>query len=46
MKFNKKLIWTSTGDDIVSVDADGNVSALKCGIAFIKATSEDNPMGG
>ena len=41
---NKKLIWTSTDNEIVTVDADGNVSALKRGIAFIKATSEDNPL--
>ena len=41
---NKKLIWSTTDSEIASVDADGNVTALKRGIAFIKATSEDNPL--
>lgn len=41
---NKKLIWTTTDSEIAEVDADGNVTAKKCGIAFIKAISEDNPL--
>lgn len=41
---NKKLIWSSSDDEIVSVDDDGNVTAKKCGVAFVKATSEDNPL--
>lgn len=41
---NKKLIWSSTDNEIAEVDAEGNVTALKPGNAFIKATSEDNPM--
>lgn len=41
---NKKLIWSSTDDSIVDVDIDGNVTAMKQGVAFIKATSEDNPL--
>lgn len=41
---NKKLIWSSTNDSIVDVDADGKITAKKRGIAFIKVTSEDNPL--
>lgn len=41
---NKKLIWSSTDAEIAEVDADGNVIAKKRGVAFIKATSEDNPL--
>ena len=40
---NKRIIWSSTDNEIAEVDAEGNVTALKPGIAFIKATSEDNP---
>ena len=41
---NKKLIWSSTDYSIVDVDNDGNVTAKKRGVAFVKATSEDNPL--
>jgi uncharacterized protein YjdB len=41
---NKKLIWSTSDSEIAEVDADGNVTAKKCGVAFIKATSEDNPL--
>lgn len=41
---NKRIIWSSTDNEIAEVDADGTVTALKPGIAFIKATSEDNPL--
>lgn len=41
---NKKLIWSSTDAEIAEVDADGNVTAKKRGVAFIKAMSEDNPL--
>ena len=40
---NKKLIWTTSDSEIAEVDVDGNVTAKKCGVAFVKATSEDNP---
>lgn len=41
---NKKLIWTTSNSEIAEVDADGNVTAKKCGVAFVKATSVDNPL--
>lgn len=41
---NKKLIWTTSDSEIAEVDVDGNVTAKKCGVAFIKATSDDNPL--
>ena len=41
---NKKLIWSSTDNSIVDVSNDGNVTAKKCGVTFIKATSVDNPL--
>lgn len=41
---NKKLIWSTSDSEIAEVDADGNVTAKKCGVAFIKATSVDNPL--
>lgn len=40
---NKNLIWTSSNSEIAEVGADGNVTAKKCGVAFVKATSQDNP---
>lgn len=40
---NKKLLWTSSNTSIATVDNDGNITALKAGTAYIKATSEDNP---
>ena len=41
---NKKLVWTTSDSEIAEVNADGNVTAIKCGVAFIKATSVDNPL--
>jgi len=41
---NKNITWSSTDLSIVEVDADGNVTAKKRGVAFVKATSEDNPL--
>ena len=41
---NKSIHWTSTDSEVAEVDNDGNVIAKKPGIAFIKATSEDNPL--
>ena len=41
---NKKLIWSTSDSEIAEVDADGNVTAKKCGVTFIKATSVDNPL--
>ena len=41
---NKRLVWSSTDYSIAEVNADGNVTAKKRGVAFIKATSEDNPL--
>ena len=39
---NKSVIWSSSNEQIATVDANGNVKALKAGEAWIKAVSEDN----
>ncbi len=41
---NKKIVWTSSNDAIVTVDAGGLVTAIAEGMAYITATSEDNPL--
>lgn len=41
---NKSLIWTTSDSEIAEVDIDGNVTAKKRGVAFVKATSDDNPI--
>ncbi len=41
---NKSLIWTTSDSEVAEVNVDGNVTAKKCGVAFIKVTSEDNPL--
>ena len=38
---DKTLIWESSNPDIVSVDANGNIKALKEGTATIKVTTKD-----
>ncbi len=38
---NKTLTWSSNAPDIVSVDKDGKVTALKAGTAIITATAAD-----
>ena len=40
---NEALQWISSNDLIATVDASGNVTALKEGTAWIKAVSQDNP---
>ena len=37
---NKKVVWTATGEGIVSVD-EGVVNALKAGISTVTVTTED-----
>ena len=39
---NKKITWSSSNNLVASVDANGNVKALKAGEAWIKAVSADN----
>ena len=39
---NKALTWMSSNEKIATVDANGNVKALKAGEAWIKAVSIDN----
>jgi len=39
---NKTLTWSSSNNQVATVDANGNVQALKAGEAWIKAVSEDN----
>lgn len=39
---NKSITWSSSNTQVVSVDANGNVQALKAGEAWIKAVSVDN----
>lgn len=38
---NKKIIWSSKDSEIASVDASGNVNALKAGETWVKAVSND-----
>jgi len=40
---NKTVIWASSSERVATVDANGNVAALKAGEAWIKAVSVDNP---
>lgn len=39
---NKALTWSSSNNQVATVDANGNVQALKAGDAWIKAVSVDN----
>lgn len=39
---NKSVVWSSSNEQIATVDANGNVKAMKAGEAWIKAVSEDN----
>lgn len=39
--FNKKVKWESDNQDIATVDENGNVYALKSGIATIKVTTDN-----
>ena len=39
---NKAVSWTSSNSQVAFVDANGNVTALKAGEAWIKAVSNDN----
>jgi uncharacterized protein YjdB len=40
---NKKVNWSSTNEQLATVDAEGNVVAVAAGEVTITATSEDNP---
>ncbi|MDO4739632.1 MAG: Ig-like domain-containing protein [Eubacteriales bacterium] len=40
---NKNILWKSSAPEVVSVDADGRITALSTGTAVITATSESNP---
>ena len=39
---NKSVVWSSSDEQIATVDVNGNVKAMKAGEAWIKAISEDN----
>ena len=39
---NKNITWSSSNEQVASVDVNGNVTALKPGEAWIKAISVDN----
>lgn len=39
---NKKIEWSSSDDEVTTVDSSGNITALKGGEAWIKAVSIDN----
>ena len=39
---NKEVEWSSSNKQVATVDASGNVTALKSGEAWIKAISKDN----
>ena len=38
---NPEITWTTTDSDVVSVDQEGNIVALKQGQAVIRATAEE-----
>ena len=40
---NKAIMWSSSDEKIAIVDANGKITALKAGEAWIKAISQDNP---
>ena len=40
---NKEVTWTSSKEDVATVDENGKVTALKMGTATITATSKDDP---
>ena len=40
---NKNLVWRSTNEDVLTVDEEGNVTAVEIGNASIIVKSEDNP---
>ena len=37
---SKEIIWSSSDNDVVSIDQDGNATALKEGLAIVTATSK------
>lgn len=39
---NKVIEWSSSDEEVVSVDVSGNIVALKSGEAWVKAVSNDN----
>ena len=39
---NKEVVWTSSKEDVATVDENGKVTALKMGTATITATSKDD----
>ena len=41
--YNKKVIYTSSDENVVTVDENGKVTAVGKGKATVTATSEDNP---
>ena len=40
---NRTIVWSSSDNEIATVDDKGNVTAVKVGETWIFATSEDNP---
>ena len=40
---NKAVTWSSSDEELATVNTSGEVSALKVGTIWIKAVSEDNP---
>ena len=39
---NKKIVWTSSDEQLATVNSNGQVTALQGGTVWIKATAEDN----
>ena len=40
---NKSLVWSSSNSEVVTVDENGEIEALRAGNAYIKVVSVDNP---
>ena len=41
---NKSLVWSSSNYEVVAVNENGEIEALKFGNAYVKVTSVDNPL--
>ena len=40
---NKNINWTSSDNNLITIDENGTMTAIRQGTVWVKATSEDNP---